>query len=87
MFKKHNAVLRGFPKIDLDGCSGNVFVSTIAALTSGLRKLMWVSPLPRNRRVFRGIGDVFLPEALLAVNRHGVRGGTEPGSNKDCCRI
>jgi len=35
--------------------------------------------MPKNRVVFRGLGDLALPEEFLATDRFGVRGGLELG--------
>jgi hypothetical protein len=79
MFYKYNAVLRNFPKDALEKCKKNKYPTTITALLSGLRKLMWAAPLPRDRFVYRGLGGMNLPETFFKQNKFGVRGGTEYG--------
>jgi hypothetical protein len=76
MFHKYNAILRNFPLPVVVACKGNKYTTSINVIVSGLRKLMWVSPI---RKVFRGLGNMRLPSSLLVPDDFGVRGGAEPG--------
>jgi hypothetical protein len=77
MFRKYNALLRGFPENVVAACKGNTYTTTMHVIMSGLRKLMWATPIQDT--LFRGLGDVLLPSELLAPDTYGVRGGVEPG--------
>ena len=57
----------------------NTYPTTINAILSGLRKLMWVAPLPKSRFVYRGLGGMNLPDEFFRPDEYGVRGGTEFG--------
>lgn len=57
----------------------NTYPTTINAILSGLRKLMWKAPLPKDRFVYRGLSDMDLPEQFFKQDINGVRGGTEYG--------
>ncbi len=57
----------------------NTYPTTINAILSGLRKLMWVAPLPKDRFVYRGLSGMNLPDTFFAQDACGVRGGTEFG--------
>jgi hypothetical protein len=77
-------VLRGFPKEAYESCrnkdgSYNTYPTTIHALLSGMRKLMWVAPVPQERFVYRGLGGANLPDKFFEQDEFGVRGGTEFG--------
>ena len=84
MFYKLNAVLRNFPEVVVLGCKGNKYTTTINAIVSGLRKLMWFSPM---HTVFRGIGNLILPPSLMEPDEYGVRGGTEAGMMSTTTKI
>jgi len=77
MFRKYNALLRGFPENVVAACKGNTYTTTIHVIMSGLRKLMWATPIQNT--LYRGLGDVLLPIQLLEPDENGVRGGVEPG--------
>jgi hypothetical protein len=57
----------------------NTYPTTINAILSGLRKLMWVAPLPKGRFVYRGLSGMNLPDEFFKQDEYGVRGGTEFG--------
>jgi hypothetical protein len=57
----------------------NTYPTTINAILSGLRKLMWVAPLPKDRFVYRGLSGANLPKQFFHQDEYGVRGGTEFG--------
>jgi hypothetical protein len=66
MFVLYNAVLRGFPEEDVeclmdnDG-KENRYETTIFAIASGITKLSKVSNIPKDRRLYRGLGGMILP--------------------------
>jgi hypothetical protein len=62
MFVLYNASLRGFPKGDVDSLAGNKFETTIFAIASGVTKLSKVTGIPADRRLYRGLGGMVLPE-------------------------
>jgi len=66
-------------KIDGPCTCYNTYPTTINAILSGLRKLMWRAPLPKDRFVYRGLSDINLPEQFFNQDECGVRGGTEYG--------
>ena len=77
-------VLRKFPTEAYESCrnkdgSYNTYPTTINALLSGMRKLMWVAPVPHDRFVYRGLGGANLPDKFFEQDEFGVRGGTEFG--------
>jgi hypothetical protein len=67
MFVLYNAVLRGFPEKDVkclwDDNAGkeNRYETTIFVIASGITKLSKVSPVPKDRRLYRGLGGMILP--------------------------
>ena len=77
MFYKYNAVLRGFPDAAVDGLKGNKYTTTIHLIVSGVIKMSRCMYLPQRRHVYRGLGDMELPEEFLAEDKFGVRGGVE----------
>ena len=95
MFYKYTAVLRKFPETAFESCRDpkcihcqtkagpcsckNLYPTTINAILSGLRKLMWVAPLPKDRFVYRGLSGMNLPPQFFEQDEYGVRGGTEYG--------
>ena len=58
---------------------GNRYVNNIFATASGMRKLSHVSCIPEGRRVFRGMGDVKLPDEFVTEKEGGGRGGVDFG--------
>lgn len=65
----------------------NTYPTTINAILSGLRKLMWVAPLPKDRFVYRGLSGMNLPEKFFKQDECGVRGGTEFGMMSTTVRL
>jgi hypothetical protein len=66
MFALYNAVLRGFPERDvacLKDTEGkeNRYETTIFAIASGITKLSKISDIPKDRRLYRGLGGMILP--------------------------
>ena len=62
MFVLYNASLRGFPRADVDSLAGNKFETTIFTIASGVTKLSKITGIPADRRLFRGLGGMVLPE-------------------------
>lgn len=79
MFAKYNASLRGFPQETVDALCGNKYTTTIYCIVSGIIKLSRKMKLPGDRKAYRGLGGLDLPEAFLKMDKHGVRGGVEFG--------
>ena len=50
----------------------NTYPTTINALLSGMQKLMWVAPVPRDRFVYRGLGGLNLPDTFFAQDEFGL---------------
>jgi hypothetical protein len=61
MFVLYNAVLRSFPKILVDVLDGNGYETTIFTIASGIIKLSKVTGIPKDRRLYRGVGGMILP--------------------------
>jgi hypothetical protein len=66
MFVLYNAVLRGFPEKDVECLKDkdgkeNRYETTIFAIASGITKLSKVSDVPKDRRLYRGLGGMILP--------------------------
>ena len=79
MFAKYNASLRRFPADRVEGLRGNKYTTTIYCVVSGIMKLSRKMKLPADRKAYRGLGGLDLPEAFLKMDEHGVRGGVEFG--------
>jgi hypothetical protein len=79
MFLKYNAVLRGFPDSVVAGLKNNTYTTTIYCIVSGIIKLSKVMVLPDDRKVYRGLGGLDLPEAFKKPDDCGIRGGVEYG--------
>mmetsp|Transcript_52922 Transcript_52922/g.139376 ORF Transcript_52922/g.139376 Transcript_52922/m.139376 type:complete len:1187 (+) Transcript_52922:93-3653(+) len=67
MFVLYNAVLRGFPAREVECLcdeAGNVnkYETTIFCITSGITKLAKISDVPQNRKLYRGLGGMVLPD-------------------------
>ena len=62
MFVLYNAALRGFPAGDVDCLLGNKYETTIFVVASGITKLSKVTAVPPNRRLYRGLGGMLLPD-------------------------
>jgi hypothetical protein len=66
MFVLYNAVLRGYPEMDVECLKDkdgkeNRYETTIFAIASGITKLSKVSDVPADRRLYRGLGGMILP--------------------------
>jgi ankyrin repeat protein len=79
MFAKYNASLRRFPADRVEALRGNKYTTTIYCVVSGIIKLSRKMKLPADRKAYRGLGGLDLPEAFLKMDEHGVRGGVEFG--------
>ncbi|EKX31206.1 hypothetical protein GUITHDRAFT_83345, partial [Guillardia theta CCMP2712] len=77
MFYKYNAVLRGYPRQVVEGLKGNKYVTTIYCIVSGIIKLSRIALIPPSRVVYRGLGDLTLPDAFMQADRLGICGGVE----------
>ena len=55
------------------------YTTTIHAIASGLIKIAHVSKLPEDRKVYRGMAGVVLPERFRVTDENGCRGGVELG--------
>jgi hypothetical protein len=78
MYVHYNAVLRNHPHAICLSLDGNKYETTIFCITSGIVKLSRFSEIPPNRRLFRGLGGMILPEQFLK-EKNGFRGGVEWG--------
>ena len=56
---------------------GNKYVNTIFANASALRKLSFVTSIPKTRKVYRGISGYKLPSKFVQAMEGGGRGGVE----------
>jgi hypothetical protein len=56
---------------------GNNYVNTIYAAASGLRKLSFLTAIPRTRKVYRGMAGYKLPQKFEQAREGGGRGGVE----------
>jgi hypothetical protein len=74
----YNAVLRGYPTEVADSLEGNRYETTIFCIISGIIKLSKVTEVPTDRRLYRGLGGVVLPETFW-TRTGGFRGGVEQG--------
>uniref|UniRef100_A0A7S0W5B3 NAD(P)(+)--arginine ADP-ribosyltransferase n=1 Tax=Hemiselmis tepida TaxID=464990 RepID=A0A7S0W5B3_9CRYP len=77
MYCKYNAVLRNFPESMVKLMHGNKYTTTIHCIVSGIIKLSKSMKLPEDRKVYRGLGGLELPEAFTKPDAFGVRGGCE----------
>ena len=70
MFVLYNAALRRFPAADVasllspgeDEASANRYETTIFVIASGITKLSKVTGIPTDRRLYRGLGGILLPD-------------------------
>ena len=80
MYILYNSVLRGFPEKEVTALKGNRYETTIFCITSGIMKLSKVTEVPADRRLYRGLGGMILPDQFWKENREeGFRGGVEFG--------
>jgi hypothetical protein len=71
------AVLRKFPPDVHANLLGNKYETTIFCITSGVVKLSKTTPIPPNRRLYRGLGGMVLPAPFWKPEVQGLRGGVE----------
>jgi hypothetical protein len=71
MYAAYNRVLRR--QVDPQ------FVTTIHAIVSGIIKLSSIMVLPIDRKVYRGLSDIELPEEFWEEDAYGSKGGVELG--------
>jgi hypothetical protein len=55
------------------------FVTTIHAIVSGIIKLASIMVLPMDRKVYRGLSDIELPQEFWEEDEYGAKGGVEFG--------
>lgn len=78
MYVLYNAVLRKHPNDIFLSLEDNRYETTIFCITSGIVKLSRLSKIPSNRRLYRGLGGMILPDQFLQ-EKSGFRGGVEWG--------
>ena len=71
MFMHYNMVLRMQ--------TGKQYITTIHAIVSGIIKLASIMMLPRDRKVYRGLSGIELPEEFWNADKYGSKGGVEKG--------
>jgi hypothetical protein len=71
MFMHYNMVLRQQ--------TGKQYITTIHAIVSGIIKLSSIMKLPLDRKVYRGLSGVELPEEFWHADKYGAKGGVEMG--------
>jgi hypothetical protein len=62
MFVLYNASLRKFPAWDVEHLKGNQYETTIFVIASGITKLSKVTGIPADRKLYRGLGGMVLPD-------------------------
>ena len=78
MYLWYNAALRGFPEEVRATLEGNRFETTIFCIISGIIKLSKLTEVPPDRRLYRGLGGMVLPDTFWSM-KDGFRGGVEKG--------
>ena len=79
MYMLYNAVMRKSPEHVFNDLDGNHYETTIFCIVSGISKLSRKTALPPDRRVYRGLGGMILPETFWKATDGGFRGGIEWG--------
>ena len=79
MFMKYNAKLRQFPAAGVEALKKNGYVTTIHAVVSAIIKLSRTWKIPYDRKVYRGLGGMLLPQEFWKEDPFGCRGGVEFG--------
>lgn len=79
MFMKYNTCLRKQPADLYQELKGNTYTTTIHAIVSGIIKLSKIWILPEDRKLFRGLGGMLLPQVFWVPDQFGCRGGVELG--------
>ena len=62
MYVLYNAALRGRPEDKMQCLMGNKYETTIFTLVSAIVKLSKVTVVPENRKLYRGLGGMVLPD-------------------------
>jgi hypothetical protein len=78
MYLWYNAALRGFPAAVHATLEGNRYETTIFCIISGIIKLARLTEVPEDRRLYRGLGGMVLPDGFWS-SKDGFRGGVETG--------
>ena len=73
-FVKYNAVLRGFPKADVDGLKGNTYATTIHAIVSAIKKIQAITAVPKDGFVYRGAKNMRVSDVFMTPNKSGASG-------------
>ena len=68
-----------FPEAWTAHLKGNKYTNTVYACNSLLRKFSQISRIPRQRKVFRGMSGVKLPECFMYPKEGGGAGGVDFG--------
>ena len=80
-FVKLNSALRAasgaFNESMTEHLKGNNYVNSIYAAASGLRKISYLTSIPKNRKVYRGMAGYKLPSKFEQTREGGGRGGVE----------
>ena len=74
MFMKYNAKLRQFPAAAVAALKGNAYVTSIHAVVSAIIKLSRTWKIPDDRKVYRGLGGMLLPQKFWREDAYGCRG-------------
>ena len=77
-FILYNAVLRKIPADVFCSLDDNQYETSIFCIISGITKLSKVTAIPPNRKLFRGLGGMLLPDQFWKSNG-SFRGGVEWG--------
>jgi hypothetical protein len=72
LYMLYNAVLRRYPKEVFDQLKFNNYETTIFCIISGVSKLSRATEVPSERRVYRGLGGMILPDVFWS-NRKAVQ--------------
>ena len=78
MYVWYNAVLRHYPTDIWESLEGNRYETTIFCIISGIVKLSRLTEVPEDRRLYRGLGGMLLPDSFW-TKAEGFRGGVERG--------
>jgi hypothetical protein len=78
MYLWYNAALRGFPADLHAKLEGNRYETTIFCIISGIIKLSKLTKVPVDRRLYRGLQGMVLPDAFWG-SKDGFRGAVEKG--------
>ena len=79
MYILYNAILRKHPPELMQKLIGNRYETTIFCIISGISKLSQATSIPHDRRVYRGLGGMIVPDEFWRRQEGGSRGGVEWG--------